>query len=92
MGVRAQVPVPSTTRMRCPDWVPGPARSRLRAALRGQPTHATDAIDDLTELVREWDDATRLLLLERFLLHAEGGVPLPAAIILCLSDLLDRDA
>lgn len=78
--------------MSCPDWVPGPVRSRLSAALRGQPAHAQDALDDLSALVAGWDAAARARLLDRFLTHAEQGVPLPAAIISSLSDLLDRDA
>lgn len=86
-GVRA----PSTHRMRCPDWVPEPAQPRLLASVRGQPAHAQDALDDLSALASGWDEATRARLLECFLFHAERGVPLPAAIIFSLSDLLDRD-
>jgi hypothetical protein len=37
--------------MRRPDWVPGPAWRRLEAALREQPAHAQDALDELTALV-----------------------------------------
>ena len=77
--------------MRCPDWVPEPARRRLHAALRGQPVYAQDTLDDLVALTSEWDDAARARLLERFLFHAERGVLLPAAVILSVSDLLDRD-
>ena len=77
--------------MHRPEWVPEPAWRRLDAALRGQPTHAQDALDDLTAAVIRWDEASRARLLDRFLFHAERGVLLPAAIILSLSDLLDRD-
>ena len=78
--------------MRCPDWVPEPARERLIAAVNGQPAHAQDALDDLSALASTWDESARLALLERFLLHAERGLPLPAATISSVSDLLARDA
>ena len=77
--------------MRCPEWVPEPAWRRLESALSGQPAHAQDALDDLSAMVAGWDAPGRERLLERFLFHAERGVQLPAAIILSLSDLLDRD-
>lgn len=78
--------------MRRPEWVPVPAWRRLEAALRGQPAHARAALDDLSAVVATWEDgAARERLLERFVGLAERGVPLPAAFILSLSDLLDRD-
>ena len=77
--------------MPCPGWVPQPARRGLAAVLCGQPAHAQDALDDLSAMVAGWDESGRARLLERFLFHAERGVLLPAAIILSLSDLLDRD-
>ncbi len=77
--------------MPCPGWVPTAARGRLEAVLRGQPDHAQDVLDDLTELTSTWDEAARIRLLARFLLHAERGLPLPAATILSLSDLLTAD-
>ena len=77
--------------MPCPEWVPEAARGRLEAVLLGQPAHAQDALDDLTALVGTWDAAARARLLECFLLHAERGVPLPAATILSVSHLLGID-
>lgn len=78
--------------MRRPDWVPVPAWRRLEAALRGQPAHAAAALEDLDALVATWDARARERLLERYLELAERGVPLPAAFISSVSDLLDRDA
>ena len=74
-----------------PDWVPAPAWGRLEAALRGQPEHARDTLGDLAAATAGWDDAARGRLLDRFLLHAERGIPLPAAFISALSDLLESD-
>jgi hypothetical protein len=77
--------------MPCPEWVPEAARGRLEAVLLGQPAHAQDALDDLSALSAGWDAATRARLLERFLFHAERGIPLPAATILGVSALLGTD-
>jgi hypothetical protein len=77
--------------MRRPDWVPGPAWRRLEAALREQPAHAQDALDELTALVATWSSAARARLLARFTELAESGVPLPAAFMLSISDLLEGD-
>jgi hypothetical protein len=74
-----------------PDWVPAAAWQRLDAVLRGQPEHAADTLADLGVLAASWDQATRERLLERFLIHAERGLALPAAVICGLWDLLDRD-
>jgi hypothetical protein len=74
-----------------PDWVPAPARGRLEAALRGQPEHASDALADLSAASRSWPAAARERLLERFLIRAESGLPLPGAFIAALSDLLESD-
>ncbi len=76
-------------RMDRPEWVPAPAWARLGPALGGQPAHALDALVDLEAATRCWDAAPRARLLERFSARAEAGVPLPAAFILALSDLMD---
>jgi len=77
--------------MQRPDWVPGPAWRRLEVALRAHPEHAQDALEDLDGLVATWDDATRERFLARFVERAEDGLSLPAAFILGVSDLLERD-
>jgi hypothetical protein len=77
--------------MRRPDWVPGPAWRRLEAALRGQPAHAADALADLTAAAASLDFGARDRLLARFVELAEAGVPLPAAFIVSVSDLLEGD-
>jgi hypothetical protein len=77
--------------MRRPDWVPGPAWRRLDAVLRRQPAHARDALADLEEVAVGWDVATRERLLTRFCALAESGVPLPAAFITSVWDLLEGD-
>ncbi len=75
--------------MKRPDWVPASAWARLGPALSGQPGHALDALADLEAATRSWDGAPRIRLLEHFAARAEAGVPLPAAFILALSDLMD---
>jgi hypothetical protein len=77
--------------MRRPDWVPGPAWRRLEAALRGQPAHACDALGDLTACAAALDPARRAQLVARFTELAETGVPLPAAFIVSVRDLLEGD-
>lgn len=77
--------------MRRPGWVSEAAWPRLEAAVSGQPAHAQDVLDDLTAFTSTWDEPTRDRLLERFVLHAERGVALPAASVLSLSDLLAVD-
>ena len=77
--------------MRRPDWVPGPAWRRLEAALRRQPAHACDALADLTGVAAALDQPARDRLLSRFTGLAEAGVPLPAAFIIGVSDLLEGD-
>jgi hypothetical protein len=81
--------VPSEKGMVCPDWVPTPAWGRLEAVLDGQPEHAADALADLEAACAGWPAADRARLLERFLTHAERGLPLPAAFIVGLGDLVD---
>jgi hypothetical protein len=75
--------------MRRPDWVPEAAWPRLEAALRRQPPLAAEVLADLTALVAAWDDAGRARLVARFSSHAERGIPLPAAVMFCISDLLE---
>jgi hypothetical protein len=77
--------------MRRPAWVPEAAWQRLDVELRRQPRHAEAALDDLSALVAEWDEAARARLLERYLEYAERGIPLPAAFISSLCDLLHGD-
>ena len=77
--------------MRRPDWVPEPAWRRLDAALCRQPQHARDALADLAGVAVSLDGPDRERLLRRFTEHAEAGVPLPAAFILSVSDLLEGD-
>ena len=74
-----------------PDWVPAPAWKRLEAALRGQPEHARDLLSDLEAALSDRPRADRVRAIEAVCAHAEQGVPLPAAFISGLSDLLDRD-
>ena len=74
-----------------PDWVPAPAWGRLQAALRAQPAHASDVLVELQAATSRWDEATRARLVERFLNGAERGLPLPAAFISALADLLPAD-
>lgn len=70
-----------------PDWVPAPAWRRLDAALRGD----ASMLAELAALTATWDAAARSRLLERFCGHAERGVPLSAAFILAVSDLVEAD-
>lgn len=77
--------------MERPEWVPVAAWRRLEAALCGQPAHAADALSDLGALVADWNCPTRARLLRRFVEHAERGLPLPAAFICAVSDLLGVD-
>ena len=68
--------------------MPAPAWRRLECALRAQPAHAPDALADLRALTAGWSAPARLEALERFTVHARSGVPLPAAFIHAVSDLL----
>ena len=77
--------------MRRPDWVPGPAWRRLDAALRRQPAHACDVLADLGGVAECLDAAARERLVARFTGLAEAGVPLSAAFIISVSDLLESD-
>ena len=77
--------------MNRPEWVPEPGWERLEAALSGHAAHADDALADLTELSAEWDDPTRLRLLETFAKHAVGGLLPIAAMARAVSDLLESD-
>lgn len=71
--------------------MPEPGWERLEAALSGHPAHAEDALADLTELAADWDEATRLRLLDAFAQHADCGLPPIAAITRAVSDLLESD-
>ena len=77
--------------MQRPHWVPRPAWRRLEVALRGQPAHACDALADLAACAASLDVSARDRLLARFCELAEAGVPLPAAFIVSVSDLLEGD-
>jgi hypothetical protein len=77
--------------MKRPEWVPEPRWERLEAALSGHPAHAEDALADLTELTAEWDDPTRLRMVEAFLKHAACGLSPIAAMARAVSDLLEGD-
>lgn len=74
--------------MECPDWVPASAWARLAAVLAREPEHALDVLEDLRAVSQLWSDALRERLLLRFVLRAEAGRPLPAALVLALADLL----
>ena len=75
--------------MERPEWVPAPAWARLETALSGQPEHANDALADLEGAAEAMDLWARAALVDRFCVHAGLGVPLPAAFLLALNDLLE---
>ena len=86
-------------RLRAVNAVNATARLGARAGLAAaggrsarSTGHAAAALEDLDALVATWDARARERLLERYLELAERGVPLPAAFISSVSDLLDRDA
>ena len=75
--------------MDCPDWLSATEWGRLEPVLRRWPADLVgEALDDLSAATATWDAARRGLLLEQFASHVEGGLVLPAAFILALTDLL----
>jgi hypothetical protein len=73
--------------MERPDWVSEPAWVLLEPVL-ARACCPGDALDDLRHVTATWDAAARTSLIERFASRARAGAPLPAALILALSDLL----
>ena len=83
--VRHAWSVPSQPAMDCPDWV----TPDMRLALRAQPRHAGDAVDDLVAITRGWDDRQRAWLVARVSCLALRGTALPAALMIALAEVVD---
>ena len=77
--------------MQRPVWVPKPTWVRLEAVLAARPEQAEEALSDLSELTRTWDEPTRVRMLAAFEKYALCGHPPIAAMIRALSDLLESD-
>ena len=71
-----------------PPWTSAIAWQRLEPALRAQAEHAADALIDLGAMTARWDAARRDRLLMRVADLALAGLPLPAALITALTELL----
>jgi hypothetical protein len=71
--------------MDCPPWIT-PA---LRLALTAQAEHAADAVADLAAITAGWDAASRSALVDRVARQAVRGMPLPAALMVALTEALD---
>ena len=62
----------------------------LRRLVAAQPQHAADAWADVAALTARWSPAARARLVWRVIAWAEAGVPLPAALVLALGEVLDE--
>ena len=79
---------PSLVKMDRPDWIEPATWKRLALVLDAQPAHAADALSDLEAVTATWSTVSRTRLLERVAGRAARGVPLPAALMLALSEVL----
>ena len=60
----------------------------LVRALEAQPAHAADALGDLEAVTASWSAERRAWLVVQVAERAGAGVPLPAALMLALGEVL----
>ena len=79
---------PSYEGMDRPGWIEPAVWTRLASALEAQPAHAADALSDLEAVTASWTRERRTWLIARVAERAIAGVPLPAALMLTLGEVL----
>ena len=79
---------PSLVKMDRPDWIEPATWKRLALVLDAQPAHAADALSDLEAVTASWSAERRAWLVVRVAERAGAGVPLPAALMLALGEVL----
>jgi hypothetical protein len=70
--------------MGAPAWVPATTWPRIDALVRADP----GVLEELEAVSAVWDDDRRAALLESFARHGEAGMPLAAAFMCAVAEVL----
>jgi hypothetical protein len=71
-----------------PGWIEPGTWRRLALVLEAQPAYGEDALSDLEAVTASWSAERRTWLVVRVAERAGAGVPLPAALMLALGEVL----